>query len=259
MMIGFKDTDDIELYNPSKKYKWSDKIGKIIIPKETTKEIYKQFMNVYLFNSYHLENVIWNGIFDLSKFGITKLDRYDLSGCGVPTHIDLSGLRTHSITDINNPFGACDGVESIDLSNWDLSGIFTKQNFYIDNVDNIPNANELKAYEKKRNTSHHDEFPSLFPYRLFRHDKFRKVSVKNCNAETKKIIENQLKYMLFEKEYITSMRGGVCQEWLSFVLESPFKWQYSEENEEFILIDKDEEYLRKIDDVVCSILTFRVY
>lgn len=259
MLIGFKDTDIVELYDSSKKYKGSEKIERIIIPEVTTKEVYNQFMNVYLFDSKYLKTIIWNGIFDLSKFGITKLGCYDLSGCGVPTHIDLSGFRTHSITDINNPFGACDDVESINLSNWDLSGISTKQNFYIDDADNIPNASEFKAYEMKRNTSYHDVFPTLFPYRLFRNDKFRKVFVKNCNMETKKIIENQLKYMLFKKEYITSMRGGVCHEWLSFVLESPFKWQYSEENEEFILIDKDAEYLKKIDDAMCSTLTYMLY
>ena len=260
MLIGFKETGVVEMYDPSKKYAsyGPEKIGKIIIPNVTDETMYNQFLKLFRFNSKYLESITWNGTFDLSKFNITELEMHYLSGCDVPKHIDLSGLRTHSITEIYNPFGACDGVESINLSNWDLSNV-TSQNYYIDKLDDIPDARKFKEYKRKRNMSKPDTFQSMFPCRLFRNETLRKVIVKNCNEKTKEFIGKQLKYMIFEKEYVNSMYGGTSHEWLSFILESPCKWQYSEDDEEFTYIGMDTEYLRKINDAMSSIITFTLY
>ena len=222
----------------------------IIVPQNPTKKAFKQFLEIISFKSKELKNpTIWNGEFDLSKYGITTLEWSMFSGCGTPSYMDLSGIKTESITSLESIFVHADGVETINLSGWDLSNVKNKT-FYIDSIDYITQNIDIEAYENERckKNMNKDRFPDVFTLRLLNnpHKKLTKVIVKGCNDETKKYIEKLLSYIQVYKRFVTFTCSCTYSTSIRFVIKSPFKWTYSDENEEFIVTNVDTELLSMI-------------
>lgn len=266
LLVRSQNDCEFKPYDP-RKYTISDpdKIEEIIVPNNPSRKVFNQFMRILCFKAYKLKKIIWNGVFDLSNYGITKLEDMMFSGCGTPKHMDLSGFRTHSIEELHSIFDCCDSLKSLDLSNWDLSNVKQKE-FYIDSINNgfVPEFELLTKYVTKRDEVEKDEsldeFPDVFTFRVIGLNQMRlsKIVVKNCNQETKDYIKLLLQYISFGKEYISRICISTSQR-VKFVIKSPFIWEYSEENEEFNLVGVDENALNEIKEASSGYLKFGAY
>lgn len=251
MYVKPTNSDTIVPYKSSDYSVFSEsQIEGIIVPQNPTKKVFKQFLEIISFKSRELKNpTIWNGEFDLSKYGITTLEWSMFSGCGTPSYMDLSGIKTESVTSIESIFVHADGVETINLSGWDLSNVKNKT-FYIDSIDSITQTIDIETYENERckKKINKDRFPDVFTLRLLNnpHKKLTKVIVKGCNDETKKYIEKLLNYIQVYKRFVYFTCSCTYSTSVSFVIKSPFKWTYSDENEEFNMTDIDTELLSLI-------------
>ena len=98
LLVKPENSDEFKPYNEFK-YKFSDpeQIEEIIVPTNPSKTIFDQFTQIICFKSYHLKKIIWNDVFDLSKYHMRVQSYGIFSGCGTPKCMDLSGIKTHSI------------------------------------------------------------------------------------------------------------------------------------------------------------------